>query len=57
MLREENETLNNTMSMKEEEMQKLKSNLMAIRDEKERLRRKVSGVSLLVCVKIESVVL
>ncbi|XP_071826338.1 colorectal mutant cancer protein-like isoform X1 [Apostichopus japonicus] len=41
MLREENETLNNTMSMKEEEMQKLKSNLMAIRDEKERLRRKV----------------
>ncbi|XP_041459959.1 colorectal mutant cancer protein-like [Lytechinus variegatus] len=41
LLREENETLNSSLSMKEEEMHKLKASFMGIRDERDKLRKKV----------------
>ncbi|XP_038076690.1 colorectal mutant cancer protein-like isoform X2 [Patiria miniata] len=41
VLRDENENLNTTLSMKEDELQKIKANLIAIREERDRLRKKV----------------
>lgn len=41
LLRDENETLNSSLSMKEEEMHKLKASFMGIRDERDKLRKKV----------------
>ncbi|XP_022086892.1 colorectal mutant cancer protein-like isoform X3 [Acanthaster planci] len=41
VLRDENENLNTTLSMKEDELQKIKANLIAIRDERDKLRKKV----------------
>ena len=41
LLREENDSLNNTLRTKEEELQKMKGNLITIRDERDKLRRKV----------------
>ncbi|XP_071943323.1 colorectal mutant cancer protein-like isoform X2 [Antedon mediterranea] len=41
LLQEENDNLNTTMSRKDDEMQKMKSNLMNVREEREKFRRKV----------------
>ncbi|XP_071788109.1 colorectal mutant cancer protein-like isoform X3 [Asterias amurensis] len=41
VLQDENENLNTTLSMKDDELQKIKANLIAIRDERDKLRKRV----------------
>ncbi|XP_072019869.1 colorectal mutant cancer protein-like isoform X2 [Amphiura filiformis] len=44
LLREENDSLNTNLRTKEEELQKIKGNFITIRDERDKLRRKVREI-------------
>ena len=47
LLREENDSLNNTLRTKEEELHKMKGNLITIRDDRDKLRKRVRECVLL----------